>query len=190
MLVNPNGCGFPPIEDCTLLRGRELLAGRGMGLARVDELNHSPGPTHVPQLRDKPAFSPGQLDSVQASFRRMEAITKPLSADLLARERKLDAAFRDATVTTARMAADAEAIDALQGRLQAVRMAVYLDMRAVLTLAQVAAYDELRGYAGVQAPPPAHGHHMPPGCSWSGQPRPGLQALETLALRSWLAGPM
>lgn len=141
----------------------DLLAGRGMGLARAGELNHYPGPAHALQLRDKLALLPGQLDAVQASFRRMEAAAKPLGADLLARERELDAAFRDATVTTARMAADAEAIGALQGRLRAVHLAAHLEMRAVLTPAQVAAYDELRGYAGMQAPPPAHGHRMPPG---------------------------
>lgn len=126
----------------------DLLAGRGMGLARAGELNHHPGPAHVLELRDKLGLTPDQVEAVRASFRRMEASAKPLGADLVERERALDGAFRDGTATPARMAADTEAIGTLQGRLRAVHLTAHLEMRAVLTPAQIAMYDSLRGYTG------------------------------------------
>lgn len=131
---------------------------------RAGELNHYPGPAHVIELRDGLGLSPGQVDAVQASFRRMEAAAKPLGAELVAREREMDAAFRQGTITPARLAADTEAIGVLQGRLRAVHLAAHLEMRAILTPPQIAAYDALRGYRDGAAPPPAQGHrHAQPG---------------------------
>ena len=131
----------------------DLLAGRGMGLARAAELNGYPGPMHVLELRGPLDLSAAQLASVQASFERMQAAARPLGAELVERERTLDGAFRAATVTPARMAADAEAIGTLQGRLRAVHLAAHPEMRDLLTPDQVARYDQLRGYAGGSAVP-------------------------------------
>lgn len=134
----------------------DLLAGRGMGLARAGELNHHPGPAHVLELRGELKLTPDQVDAVQASFRRMEA-AKPLGAELVRREREMDTAFRQGTMTPARLAADTEEIGGLRGRLRGVHLAAHLDMRAILTPQQIAAYDMLRGYAGVAPAEPA-GH--------------------------------
>ena len=131
----------------------DLLAGRGMGLARAAELNGYPGPMHVLELRGPLDLSASQLAAVQASFERMQAAARPLGAELVERERTLDGAFKAATATPARMAADAEAIGTLQGRLRAVHLAAHLEMRDLLTPDQVAQYDELRGYTGSSAAP-------------------------------------
>ena len=141
----------------------DLLAGRGMGLARAGELNHHPGPAHVLELRDKLGLTPDQVSTVQTSFRRMEAAAKPLGAEIVARERDLDAEFQQGTMTPSRLATETEAIGSLQGRLRAVHLAAHLEMRAVLSPAQIAAYDTLRGYAGGDAARPVHGHQMQPG---------------------------
>lgn len=146
----------------------DLLAGRGMGLARAGELNHHPGPAHVLQLRNQLALTPDQVAIVEDSFRRMEVAAKPLGAELVMRERALDGAFQEGGVTPSRLVAETEAIGLLQGRLRAVHLAAHLEMRSLLSPAQVAAYDRLRGYDGGEAPatPPAapvHGHHMQKG---------------------------
>ena len=151
------------IKALSAQKQADLLAGRGMGLARAGELNRHPGPAHVLDLRDKLGLMPDQVEAVRASFHRMEAAAKPLGAELVERGRALDGAFRDGTATPARIAADAEAIGALQGRLRAVHLAAHLEMRAVLTPAQIAAYDALRGYADGGTVPPAHSHHPQPG---------------------------
>jgi hypothetical protein len=139
---------------------RDLLDGRGMGLAKAGELNHYPGPAHVIELGDQLGLTPDQRGAVQASFARMSAAARPLGAALIERERALDAAFADGTVTEAALAEATAAIAALQGRLRAVHLAAHLETRAVLTAAQIVRYDALRGYAaGVPGAPSASPHH-------------------------------
>ncbi len=104
----------------------DLLAGRGMGLARAGELNHYPGPAHVLELRNKLNLSPEQIAAIESSFRRMQEAARPLGTELVERERVLDAAFREGTVTPARLREDTETIGALQGRLRAVHLAAHI----------------------------------------------------------------
>lgn len=149
----------------------DLLAGRGMGMARAGELNHHPGPAHVLELRDKLALTPEQVAAAKASFERMAAAARPLGAELVGRERALDAAFKrgafkkgafkdeafkDGALTPDGLARQTADIAAVQGRLRAVHLAAHLEMRRLLSPQQVAAYDGLRGYAGPAAEPGAH----------------------------------
>lgn len=140
----------------------DLLAGRGMGLARAAELNHYPGPAHVLELRGKLMLTADQLARVQESFDRMAGLAKPLGAELVERERTLDDAFKHGSVTPDSVARQTSAIGALQAELRAVHLAAHLDMRAVLTAEQVTTYDTLRGYSGTvpnETPAPNKKHH-------------------------------
>ncbi len=140
----------------------DLLAGRGMGMARAGELNHYPGPAHVLELRDKLALTPEQVAAAKASFERMAAAARPLGAELVGGERALDAAFKGGALTPDGLARQTADIAAVQGRLRAVHLAAHLEMRRLLSPQQVAAYDGLRGYAGPAAEPGAHhGTHRP-----------------------------
>lgn len=149
----------------------DLLAGRGTGMARAGELNHHPGPAHVLELRDKLALTPGQAAAAKASFERMAAAARPLGAELVAKERALDAAFKDGafkeeaskdgTLTPDGLARQTADIAAVQGRLRAVHLAAHLEMRRLLAPQQVAAYDGLRGYTGSAGPGAQHGTHRP-----------------------------
>jgi len=68
-------------RDIKALSGQEtadLVAGRGMGLARAGELNHHPRPAHVLELKDKLVLTPDQLAASSDSFDRMAATAKPL----------------------------------------------------------------------------------------------------------------
>ena len=142
----------------------DLLAGRGMGLARAGELNSHPGPAHVLELRDRLHLTPGQIETAQASFDRMEAAAKPLGAEVVKLERALDEVFKAGTVTPAMLAEATSAIGALQGRLRAVHLVAHLEMRSVLSREQIASYDRLRGYAGAGSEPASsHGHRNVPG---------------------------
>ena len=135
----------------------DLLAGRGLGMARAGELNHYPGPMHVLELRDRLGLTPEQTGAIQASFQRMSAAAKPLGAELVDRERDLDRAFASGAIDQDNLAASTAAIAEVQGRLRAVHLAAHLETRAVLTADQVARYDALRGY-GDGGAAPAHGH--------------------------------
>ena len=140
----------------------DLLAGRGMGLARAGELNHHPGPAHVLELKDSLALTPDQIAATADSFARMAVAAKPLGADLVDRERALDAAFRAGGLTAGELGRRTDEIASLQGRLRAVHLRAHLEMKEVLTPQQVAAYDTLRGYGEPAAAPPAH-HGVHPG---------------------------
>lgn len=130
----------------------DLLAGRGMGMARAAELNRHPGPMHVLESGGELGLTAGQRAAVQRSFDRMTALAKPLGAELVRRERALDEAFARRSITPADLAGQTAAIGRVQGRLRAVHLAAHLETRAVLTPEQVARYDGLRGYTGAAAP--------------------------------------
>lgn len=142
----------------------DLLAGRGMGLAKAAELNSHPGPMHVLENADALALAPDQRLAVEASHGRMAEAATRLGAELVAEERALDAAFATASITPAELAGLTGRIGRLQGELRAVHLAAHLEMRAALTPAQVARYDELRGYrqgvpAGQEHGGGHHGRH-------------------------------
>ena len=140
----------------------DLMAGRGMGLARAGELNHHPGPAHVLELKDRLALTPDQLAAASDSFARMAAAANPLGAELVDKERALDAAFKTGDLKAEELGRRADEIAAVQGRLRAVHLGAHLEMRRILTAEQVAAYDTLRGYGEPVAMPQAH-HGMHPG---------------------------
>ena len=138
----------------------DLLAGRGMGMARAAELNHYPGPAHVLELKDRLALTQEQLAGITESFARMAAAAKPIGAELVERERALDAGFRSGGLTTGELGRRTDEIAALQGRLRAVHLGAHLEMKRILSPQQVATYDGLRGYGlPAGASPARHGMH-------------------------------
>ncbi len=147
-------------RDINALSGREvadLLAGRGMGVARAAELNGYPGPMHVLELRGRLGLSPEQEAAVRASFARMEAAAKPLGAALVEHERALDRAFAGGAADMEAVRSMIAAIDSLQGRLRGVHLVAHVETRAVLTGDQARAYDALRGYSHSEGTPERHG---------------------------------
>src|SRR5258708_2622562 len=137
----------------------DLAEGRGMGMAKAAELNHYPGPAHVIELKDKLGLSLAQLSAVEAAFARMSGAAKPLGAELIERERRLEQTFRDGSADARAIAAATAEIGAFQGRLRAVHLAAHVETRAILTPAQLAAYDRLRGYDETGPAPAGTGHH-------------------------------
>jgi len=137
----------------------DLLAGRGIGLAKAGELNHHPGPAHVLELRDKLGLTPDQINAVQASFERMATAAKPLGAILVQRERSLDDAFKNGGLNRDALSQQTAEIGALQGQLRAIHLAAHLETRAILTSGQIATYDSLRGYADAPASTSTRHHH-------------------------------
>jgi hypothetical protein len=140
----------------------DLLAGRGMGLAKAAELNHYPGPAHVLELADQLGLTPEQRRATEALFARMQAAALALGTDLLAAERALDASFADGTATAESVTRATGEAGGLLARLRAVHLVAHVEMKALLTPAQIAQYDTLRGYAsGAPTTGPGHQHHHP-----------------------------
>lgn len=134
----------------------DLLAGRGMGLAKAAELNHHPGPMHALDLADELDLTPDQRAALEASRARMAEAARRLGAELVGEEQALDAAFAAASLTPADLAARTDRLGDLQGRLRAAHLLAHLETRAVLDDEQVGRYDRLRGYVAGDSPE-AHG---------------------------------
>lgn len=127
---------------------RDLRAGAGMGLAKAAELNHYPGPRHVLELAEPLTLSEKQRAATEAIFAAMQARAIALGEALLAEEQALDAAFASGAIDTATLRTHTAEIGRLQGELRAVHLAAHLEVKVLLSPAQVSAYDRLRGYTG------------------------------------------
>ena len=123
-----------------------LLAGDGMGFALAAELNHYPGPKHVLEMAHGLELSDEQAARIRTIGERMSAEAASLGATLVARERVLDRAFASRDIDAERLGTLTGEIAALRGELRAVHLGAHLEVTAALTEAQIAQYDQLRGY--------------------------------------------
>jgi Spy/CpxP family protein refolding chaperone len=125
---------------------QDLLAGRGMGLAKAAELNGYAGPLHVLELADPLRLSAEQKARTQRLFEAMQARARELGQALLERESELDRLFASRRVSRAALESSLAEISRLQGELRRVHLEAHLAQTELLTPEQVAAYVELRGY--------------------------------------------
>ena len=136
----------------------DLLAGRGMGLARPAELNAYPGPQHVLELADKLNLTPAQRAATEALMPPMRAAAQKHGAELIARERELDALFAEGHATPERVRAALDAAALAQARVRQAHLDAHIAQRAILSAEQIATYQKLRGYDGSSGSG-GHGHH-------------------------------
>jgi hypothetical protein len=137
---------------------RDLAEGRGMGLAKAAELNGYPGPLHVLELAEPLQLTAEQRAATEAIFRRMKADAQRLGAAILEAEATLDRRFEHRHIDRTSLQSATASLAALQGELRAVHLAAHLEQVAVLTPAQIAEYNQRRGY-GSEAQGAGHGGH-------------------------------
>jgi LTXXQ motif family protein len=137
----------------------DLTEGRGMGLARAAELNGYPGPRHVLDAarNGQLALTPEQQAGVQRVYDAMEREARRLGARVVADEQALEAAFRGGGLTDTELSERVTRLAAMHGELRQVHLRAHLETRALLTDAQIARYDEVRGYSS--SAPTAHTPH-------------------------------
>jgi len=126
----------------------DLLAGKGMGLAKAAELNGYPGPAHVLELAADLALTPEQRALTRAVWQAMDARAKALGQQLVDAERELDALFASKQVTPERLTAQLDRIGALQAQVRAVHLQAHLEQVRILSPEQTSRYAVLRGYGG------------------------------------------
>jgi len=122
------------------------LSGAGMGFALSAELNGYPGPRHVLDLADSLQLTAEQREATQAIFERMQLRAIALGTQVVELERQLDQRFAHRHIDTALLDNMTGQIAALNGRLRAVHLQAHLEVTALLTNEQTAAYKRLRGY--------------------------------------------
>lgn len=126
----------------------DLMAGKGMGLAKAAELNGYAGPAHVLELADALELTPEQRVQTQALKAAMTAKAIPLGHSVVAAERKLDQLFASKTITQALLLSALDEIGALQARVRGVHLEAHVAQAVVLTPDQNVRYSQLRGYSG------------------------------------------
>jgi Spy/CpxP family protein refolding chaperone len=136
------------------------LSGSGMGLAKVAELHHYPGPRHVLDLAQPLQLTEEQQRHTQAIFEAMHTKAVRVGQQLLDQERHLDALFAAGTITEAQVEHLVAAIATTHGHLQVVHLRAHLAQKPILTLDQLRRYDMLRGYemSRPHTTHPQHGH--------------------------------
>lgn len=124
----------------------DLLAGRGMGLAKAAELNHYPGPRHVLDLAKRLALSQKQQEQTQDIYKHMQAEAARVGRLIVEKERLLDLAYARQDIGEAFLRELIGDIARHQGELRFVHLRAHLQQRQILTRSQIERYDALRGY--------------------------------------------
>lgn len=136
----------------------ELRRGGGWGLAKPAELNGMPGPAHLLELRDQIPLSAAQVEALEALHARMRAQAIAEGERLIALEAALDEAFRARSLDDGALRGMLAAIEASRAALRFIHLSTHLATPGLLSGAQIARYNSLRGYAGDPCAAVPEGH--------------------------------
>lgn len=153
-----------PVRGLSAQEVDDLLNGRGAGYARTAELNSHPGPRHVLDLKQELALSSQQEQQIETLFRQMETEAKPVGQEIVELERQLSDAFAQATISESEIEERTQQLATLYGQYRLIHLRPHLAVRQLLTAAQIAKYDQLRGYSDpsdspIQSAPSSPAHH-------------------------------
>jgi Spy/CpxP family protein refolding chaperone len=125
----------------------DLLAGRGMGLAKAAELNGYPGPKHVLELAPQLNLTSDQLAATKKLHHSMQTKASELGRRIAEQEQVLDTMFADKTISHESLSSALETIGELQTRLRRTHLETHLTQAEILTAEQSEHYSKLRGYS-------------------------------------------
>lgn len=125
----------------------DLRSGAGMGLAKVAELNHYPGPSHAIELAEDIGLTDEQMRDILEIQSAMRERAIELGEAIIDAERDLDLCFKHGQLDEEGLSSVTRDIALLYGELRFAHLRAHLAMRSVLSDGQIADYDRLRGYA-------------------------------------------
>ena len=139
-----------------------LLAGRGMAVALVAELNQHPGPKHVLENLAELNLTPEQEDTARELERRTIEQARQLGAEIVDKERLLDSLHQVPEPDVQAIRELVVDIGRLRGELRWTHIAAHHEMKRHLGREQITRYDELRGYGSEGGPSHHHAreHHQ------------------------------
>ena len=148
-----------PVRGLSAQEVADLRAGRGMGYARMAELNSYPGPRHLLDLQKELQLSAEQIDAIHAIFMEMEQQAQSLGQQIITGEDQLGVAFATNTLDETTLQRQVMQLADLYGQLRMTHLQAHLAVTPLLTSAQITAYNELRGYTSDGEQSPMHHTH-------------------------------
>ncbi len=136
----------------------ELLRGGGWGLALPAELNGVPGPAHLLELKVELELSADQVGAIEAIYAAMKTEAIAAGERLIAAEKALEAGFRGGFMTPEALRALIHEASTAREDLRFIHLSQHLKTPPLLTDAQVARYNILRGYADDPCATTPEGH--------------------------------
>ena len=143
-----------PVRGLTAEEVDDLLNGRGMGFARMAELNSYPGPRHLLDLQVELALTPEQIVQIEQAFQSMAADAQALGREIVREEQALSDAFAAGTLDSIALKTQVRLLGDYYGQLRNIHLQAHLQVTPLLTAEQVAHYNGLRGYTDA-----VHGVH-------------------------------
>ena len=134
------------IKSLSATQLQDMLAGKGMELAKAAELNGYPGPMHTLELGDALQLTPNQRATTEQLLTRHKEEARLLGAQLVEAERRLDAAFASRQIDANTLAGMTQRIGTLQAQLRRAHLQAHMQQTSLLTPQQVTQYILLRGY--------------------------------------------
>jgi len=125
----------------------QLRAGAGWGLALPAELNGKPGPAHLLENAGELGLSPEQIAAISQIHAQMQDEAIAAGARLIEAERAMSDAFAGDGLTRAELADLIAASEAARAELRLIHLSRHLETVPLLTEAQIARYNVLRGYS-------------------------------------------
>ena len=145
-----------PVRGLSAQEVADLRAGRGMGYARMAELNSYPGPRHLLDLQKELQLSTEQIEAIHAIFVEMEQQAQSLGQQIITEEEQLGVAFATNTLDETTLQRQVMQLANHYGQLRMTHLQAHLAVTPLLTTAQINAYNALRGYTSSEEPSPMH----------------------------------
>lgn len=136
-----------PPKAALSAEAKAYLQGKGMGLAKVAELNHYPGPKHVLELKQALLLSEQQVLATETVFAHMQQTAIQIGKAYLNKEQELEQLFSTNQLNQAKLKPLLADIAKLKAELRYTHLAAHIQMHTVLSSEQITEYDRLRGYA-------------------------------------------
>lgn len=124
----------------------DLLAGKGMGLAKAAELNHYPGPRHLLDHAQILTLTDMQVSELKKLFTVMQKRAIKLGKRLVKQEEILDQLFASSTINSELLSQSLYKITKIQSDLRFVHLNTHIKTKSFLSEEQIAIYDHIRGY--------------------------------------------
>lgn len=126
---------------------KDLLAGRGWGLAKPAELNGYPGPAHVLEAAEELDLDADVKGKIEAIFTKMNAEAHVLGAEYVQAEAAIEAAFATQKASVESVQDLLTKAEAIRSKLRLVHLQAHLETTPLLTRHQKMIYAQLRGYS-------------------------------------------